>query len=58
MANTPKSKKKISNELLDELLGGEDPQEAFLNGGLLDGLKKRAITERVYTAYMLATHLT
>jgi putative transposase len=51
MANEPKIKKKITEELLDELLNGEDPKEAFLNGGLLDDLKK-AIAERALNAEM------
>lgn len=51
MANEPKSKKKITDELLDELLGGEDPKEAFLNGGLIDDLKK-AIADRALNAEM------
>jgi putative transposase len=51
MANEPKSKTKITADLLDELLGGEDPKEAFLNGGLIDDLKK-AIAERALNAEM------
>lgn len=51
MANERKSKAKITAELLDELLGGEDPKEAFLNGGLIDDLKK-AIAERALNAEM------
>lgn len=51
MANEPKRKTKITDELLDELLSGEDPKEAFLNGGLIDDLKK-AIAERALNAEM------
>ena len=46
MANEPKSTKKITDEPLDELLGGEDPKKAFLNGGLIDDLKKAMATGR------------
>jgi len=51
MANEPKSKKAIADELLDELLNGEDPKEAFLNGGLIDELKQ-AIADRALNAEM------
>ena len=30
----------IEKELLDQLLGGRDPNEVFAKGGLLDDLKK------------------
>jgi len=39
----------ISDELLDQLLGGSDPRTALADGGLLDGLKK-ALAERVLNA--------
>ena len=45
----------ISDELLDELLGGEDPREAFRKGELLADLQ-RAIAERALHAEM-AVHL-
>jgi putative transposase len=39
----------ISDELLDQLLGGTDPRAALADGSLLDGLKK-ALAERVLNA--------
>ena len=30
----------IEKDLLDQLLGGRDPNEVFAKGGLLDDLKK------------------
>ena len=42
---------RISNEVLDELLAGEDPRIAFLNGGVVDDLK-RAVAERALNAEM------
>ena len=30
----------ISDKLLDELLGGEDPRDVFRSGKLIEGLKK------------------
>ena len=44
---------RISDELLDELLGGEDPAEAFRNGDLLADLRK-AVAERALDAEMRA----
>jgi len=51
MASEQKSKTKITEELLDELLGCEDLKEAFLDGGLIDDLKK-AIADRALNAEM------
>jgi putative transposase len=39
----------IEKELLDQLLGGRDPNEVFARGGLLDDLKK-ALSERILNA--------
>jgi putative transposase len=39
----------IEKELLDQLLGGRDPNEVFAKGGLLDDLKK-ALSERILNA--------
>src|SRR5690606_7952960 len=36
----------IERELLDQLLGGRDPNEVFAKDGLLDDLKK-ALSERI-----------
>ena len=47
----PKRQERISEELLDELLGGEDPREAFRSGALFGDLKK-ALAERVLNAEM------
>ncbi len=44
---------RISDELLDELLAGEDPIEAFRNGELVSGLRK-AVAERALNAEMEA----
>ena len=41
----------IADELLDELLGGEDPLAAFESGDLVQGLKK-ALAERILNAEM------
>ena len=46
---------RISDGLLDELLAGEDPREAFRSGELLGALQK-AIAERALGAEM-AVHL-
>jgi hypothetical protein len=51
MANEPKSKKETTNELLDELLNGEDPKGAFLNGSRIHDLKQ-AIADRALNAEM------
>ena len=37
----------ISKQVLDELLGGRDPNEVFSKDGLLDDLKK-ALSERIH----------
>jgi putative transposase len=39
----------IRDELIDELLAGQDPQAVFAKDGLLDGLKK-ALVERILNA--------
>ena len=39
----------IRDEIIDELLSGQDPQAVFSKDGLLDVLKK-ALAERVLTA--------
>ncbi len=44
-------RRRLRASWLDELLGGEDPKEAFLNGGLIDDLKQ-AIAERALNAGM------
>ncbi len=44
-----KHKQRISDEVLDELLAGEDPLEAFRNGELLADLRK-AVAERALNA--------
>ena len=41
----------IRNELIEELLAGQDPQEVFAQDGLLDELKK-ALAERMLDAEM------
>ncbi len=43
----------ISDKLLDELLGGEDPRDVFRSGKLIEGLKK-AVAERALKAEMKA----
>ncbi len=43
----------ISDKLLDELLGGEDPRDVFRSGKLIEGLKK-AVAERALNAEMEA----
>ena len=43
----------ISDKLLDELLGGEDPRDVFRSGKLIEGLNK-AVTERALNAEMEA----
>ncbi len=47
--------RKISDEVLDELLAGQDPAEAFRSGTLIDDLKQ-AVAERALDAEM-AAHL-
>ncbi len=49
------AKQRISDIVLDELLAGEDPREAFRSGDLLGALQK-AIAERALAAEM-AVHL-
>ncbi len=44
-----KHRQRISDEVLDELLAGEDPLEAFRNGELLADLRK-AVAERALNA--------
>ena len=44
-------KSRISGELLDELLGGEDPREAFQSGELFADLQK-SLAERALQAEM------
>lgn len=44
---------RISDELLDALLGGEDPREAFREGDLFVALRK-AVAERALNAEMSA----
>ena len=44
-------KSRISGELLDELLGGEDPREAFQSGELFAELQK-SLAERALRAEM------
>ena len=51
--HTTKHTARISDELLDELLGGEDPREAFHNGDLLEDLKQ-AVAERALNTEMEA----
>src|SRR6188768_22712 len=41
----------IRNELIEELLTGQDPKEVFAQDGLLDELKK-ALAERILNAEM------
>ena len=39
----------IADELLDELLGGEDPLAAFQSGDLIQELKKVASSSRLHS---------
>ena len=39
MARQTREGRRISDELLDELLAGEDPAEVFRSGSLIDDLK-------------------
>ena len=41
MVRRTKEKGRIGEELLDELLAGEDPAEAFRNGELLSEMRRR-----------------
>ena len=40
MARQTREGRRISDELLDELLAGDDPAEVFRSGTLVDDLKK------------------
>ena len=53
MADQTRRKSKISDELLDELLAGQDAAEVFRSGALVDDLKK-AVAERALDAEMEA----
>ena len=51
MARQTREGRRISDELLDELLAGDDPAEVFRSGRLVDDLKK-AVAERALDAEM------
>ena len=51
MARQTREGRRISDELLDELLAGDDPAEVFRSGALLHALKK-AVAERALDAEM------
>ena len=51
MARQTREERRISDELLDELLAGDDPAEVFRSGHLIDDLKK-AVAERALDAEM------
>ena len=51
MARQTREGRQISDELLDELLTGDDPAEVFRSGRLVDDLKK-AVAERALDAEM------
>ena len=51
MARQTREGRRISDELLDELLAGDDPGEVFRSGRLVDHLKK-AVAERALDAEM------
>ena len=53
MADRTRPRKKISDEVLDELLAGQDAAEVFRSGSLIDDLKK-AVAERALDAEMEA----
>ena len=53
MADRTRGRKKISDEVLDELLAGQDAAEVFRSGSLIDDLKK-AVAERALDAEMEA----
>ena len=55
MARQTREGRRISDAMLDELLAGQDPAEAFRDGTLIDDLKK-AVAERALDAEM-DTHL-
>ena len=48
---TKKKRERISEEMLDALLGGEDPREAFRSGELIGDLRK-AVAERALNVEM------
>ena len=51
MARQAREGRRIRDELLDELLAGDDPAEVFRSGTLVDDLKK-AVAERALDAEM------
>ena len=51
MARQTREGRRISDEMLDELLAGDDPAEVFRSGRLVDDLKK-AVAERALDAEM------
>ena len=51
MARQTREGRRISDELLDELVAGDDPAEVFRSGCLIDDLKK-AVAERALDAEM------
>ena len=53
MARQTREGRRLSDELLDELLAGQDPSEVFRDGSLIDDLKK-AVAERALDAEMEA----
>ena len=53
MADRTRERKKISDEVLDELLAGQEAAEVFRSGTLIDDLKK-AVAERALDAEMEA----
>ena len=46
MARQTREGRRISDELLDELLAGQDPSEVFRDGSLIDDLKKAVAETR------------
>ena len=56
MATRTPRKGPISDELLDRLLAGRDPAEAFRSGELIDDLKK-AVAERALGRAEMDAHL-
>ena len=53
MADRKRTTRKISDEVLDELLAGQDAAEVFRSGTLIEDLKK-AVAERALDAEMEA----
>ena len=49
MTRQTREGRRISDELLDELLAGDDPAGVFRSGSLIDDLKK-AVAERALDA--------